>query len=170
MPNMKQAISKHNTKVANRENQNQIEPGCNCNGGVESCPLGGQCLTDKLVYKSTVNEEDSTVNTYTGLTCNTFKQRFYGHTYSFNHRVTDEKKTTTLSTHIWSLKDQGKNYDISWSIIDRAKEFDPTTRKCRLCLKEKYYIIFRPEGASLNKRSELFSTCRHRLRQLLANT
>ena len=35
---------------------------------------------------------------------------------------------------------------------------------------EKFYILFRPEGATLNKRSELFSTCRHRLSQLLENT
>ena len=37
-----------------------------------------------------------------------------------------------------------------------------------LCLREKFCIIFKPEGASLNGRSELFSTCRHRL--LLDNT
>ena len=39
-----------------------------------------------------------------------------------------------------------------------------------LCIREKYFIIFQPEGASLNSRSELFTTCRHRKKQLLANT
>ena len=78
--------------------------------------------------------------------------------------------STTLSSHIWDLKDKNENYEINCSIIDRAKEFNPDTKKCRLCIKEKYYIIFQPEGASLNDRSELYSTCRHRKKKLLANT
>ena len=36
-----------------------------------------------------------------------------------------------------------------------------------LCLKEKFYIIFNPAGASLNQRTELFSVCRHRQDMLL---
>ena len=46
-----------------------------------------------------------------------------------------------MSTHVWDLKDKNEEYEISWSIIDRANDFNPATRKCRLCLKEKYYII-----------------------------
>ena len=127
-------------------------------------------MIDKVVYKATVEEECGIVNTYTGLTGNSFKKRWYGHTNSFRHRNEDENKTTTLSTHVWKLKDSEKNFEIQWSIIDRAKIFNPTTRKCQLCLKEKFHIIFQPEGATLNKRSELFSVCRHRLGQLLENT
>ena len=65
---------------------------------------------------------------------------------------------------------QTKKFEISWSVVDRARDFDPVNKKCRLCLKEKYHIIFQPSGATLNQRSELFSTCRHRLRKTLANT
>ena len=72
--------------------------------------------------------------------------------------------------HVWDLKQRDQNYEIKWSIVDRASDFNPTTRKCRLCLKEKFYIIFQPEGATLNRRSELFTTYRHRLRLTLANT
>ena len=89
------------------------------------------------------------------------------HTSSFRNR--DEGHSTTLSSHIWNLEDTGKNYDLKWRIIDRGKKFNPSSRKCNLCLKEKYHIIFQPSGASLNKRSELFSTCRHRWQQLLEN-
>ena len=80
------------------------------------------------------------------------------------------KNPTTLSTHVWDLKERNKNFDLSWSIIDRAKNFNPATRKCNLCIKEKYYIIFHHQGATLNERSELYSTYRHRLKQTLANT
>ena len=78
------------------------------------------------------------------------------------------KHSTTLSTYIWKLKDSKTKYKISWRIMDRAPCFNPITRTCRLCLKEKYYIMFKPDGATLNDRNEFYSTCRHRLKQLLA--
>ena len=169
MPNVKKSISRHNTKVARQEEQQgeqQPEPGCNCRTG--PCPMNGNCLVDKLVYKATVRDENNTVQTYTGLTANTFKDRYYGHSHSFNHY--NPNNSTTLSTHIWDLKHQGKRYDLEWESIDRAQPFNPTTRKCRLCQREKYYILFLPEGATLNKRQELYNTCRHRLKDLLTNT
>ena len=97
-----------------------------------------------------------------------FKKRYYGHRHSFKNR--NSEHSTTLSSHIWNLKDKNENYSIKWKVIDRASKFNPITRKCRLCIKEKYHIIFQPEGATLNERSELFSTCRHRLDKLLENT
>ena len=170
MPNVKKSISRHNTKVARQEEQDgeqqPAEPGCNCRKG--PCPMNGNCLVDKLVYKATVRDENNTVQTYTGLKANTFKDRFYGHTHSFNHQNPDN--STTLSTHIWDLKNQGKWYYLEWETIDIAQPFNPTTRKCRLCQREKYYILFLPEGATLNKRQELYNTCRHRLKELLTNT
>ena len=120
-----------------------------------------------MIYKATVTDEDNNVSTYTGLTRNSFKSRYNGHKYTFSHR---DASSTTLSTHLWKLKDKNKQYNVNWKLIDRAPDFNPITRKCRLCLKEKFYIIFQPEGASLNTRSELYSTCRHRLRLLLRNT
>ena len=168
MPNMKAAISKHNSQVKrNLETEPEPEPGCNCRAGEEQCPLDGKCLTEKVVYRATVNENSGSVNTYTGLTSQTFKARFYSHTNSFKYR--DGDNSTTLSTHTWNLKDQNENFDINWEIIDKAQPFNPSTRKCRLCQQEKFYILFDSEGATLNKRSKLYSTCRHRLRDLLNN-
>ena len=120
---------------------------------------------DHVVYRPTNADENQNVNTYTGLSSNTFKKRFDSHTFSFRNRG---KNSTTLSTHVWDLSDKNKNYNIKWELIDRAPEFNPTNRKCRLCNKEKFHIIFQPEGATLNTRSELFSTCRHRKRLLLS--
>ena len=59
---------------------------------------------------------------------------------------------------------------ISRKILMKSKSFNTTKRTCYLCLKEKFCIMFRPEGASLNSRSEFFATCRHRLKPLLGNT
>ena len=115
--------------------------------------------------RATVTDENKNVNTYTGLSSYTFKKRYDGHTYTFKKRV---QNSTTLSTHVWDLQDERKKHDIKWELIDRAPELNPSSRKCRLCDKEKFYIIFQPEGATLNSRSELFSTCRHRKRLLLS--
>ena len=102
------------------------------------------------------------------LTRNAFKKRHNAHKHSFRHM---DVNSTMLSTHLWKLSDEGINHDISWKIIDRAQDFNPITRKCNLCLKEKFHIIFQPEVATLNYISELFSTtCKHRLRLLLSNT
>ena len=131
-------------------------------------PLDGGCLIDSVVYGAEVTDENQNLETYTGLTSNTFKKRFYKHRSSFLHE--DEEHETTLSSHIWSLKRNHQKYDIEWHIKDRATPFNPVSRKCRLCIREKYYIIFEPEGASLNQRSKLFTTCRHRLSKLLVNT
>ena len=167
MGNFKQKIGAHNSRVQ-KLSQPVVPPGCNCTGQMGPCPLDGGCLLDSVVYGAEVIDENQNLETYTGLTSNTFKKRFYGHRSSFLHE--DEEHETTLSSHIWSLKRNHQKYDIEWHIKDRAKPFNPVSRKCRLCLREKYYIIFEPEGASLNQRSELFSTCRHRLSKLLVNT
>ena len=53
--------------------------------------------------------------------------------------------------------DEGKRFNIDCKIIDIGAEFNPTVRKCRMCDKEKYHMIFQPEGATHNLRSELFS-------------
>ena len=118
-----------------------------------------------MIYRATVKDENQNIETYTGLTRNTFKKRYNGHTNSFNHRGGN---STPLSSHLW-IRDENKIFDISWNIVDQAQEFKPENRKCRLCTKEKYYIIFRPEGASLIRRPERFTACRHRKRLLLEN-
>ena len=169
MPNMGKVISRHNHQVVNQQEVQPTPPGCNCRGGPAGCPLNGACQTTSLVYESTVTREDNHhQETYTGLTEGTFKERLGGHRYDFRHQSPDH--STTLSTYIWKLKNQGIPYNISWQVITRSSSFDPTTRSCQLCLKEKYYIMFRPEGASLNDRRELYATCRHRLKPLLTNS
>ena len=140
---------------------------CSCKANGETCPLGGQCLTDKLVYRAKVEDQNGNTEFYTGLTANSFKKRLYGHNSDFRNREND---CTTLSTHVWSLKDSNLNFYINWEIAATAEPFNPATKKCQLCLTEKYLIMFKPEGATLNSRSEMFATCRHRTKLLLQNT
>ena len=108
---------------------------------------------------------DNKTEYYTGIADNNFKERFNGHKTTLNN--SDKRNKTTLSQHIWELKDSGKNFNLTWSIVQNAPIFNHTTKKCRLCNIEKLLIMFQPDGATLNDRSELYSTCRHRLKNTL---
>ena len=168
MPNMKEVISTHNSKVS-QQREHQPPPGCNCRGGVATCPLDGACLTPGVIYEAKVTRKDNYESEfYTGVTVGPFKQRVYGHNYDLRHQ--SQRTSTCLSKYVWGLKDEGIDYDITWKIIARGRGFNPTTRSCQACLKEKFYIMFRPEGATLNARSEFYGTCRHRKKLLLENT
>ena len=172
MPNMKENLGRHNMNVNKNECEQQFPHGCNCRGGVTECPLEGSCLTPGVVYQATVTTHDGNPpETYTGLTAGQFKNRYNKHSSDFNNEK--QKKSTELSKHVWKLKEKNTPHSISWKIIAKTKPFtpyNPTRRSCQLCLKEKYCIMFRPEGASLNSRNEIFSTCRHRRKELLENT
>ena len=136
---------------------------CNCRKKDE-CPLKGQCLSRSVVYQATVKSDDAT-ETYVGLTGNDFKSRYNNHTSTF--RDSNKKLSTELSKHIWSLKDKGKNFTIDWKILGKAKTYSNITKKCNLCTLEKFFIICKPNIASLNKRSELINKCRHQNKYLL---
>ena len=164
MPSMAQAVSRHNTRLA-RQDQAELQPARSCNcSGQDLCPVNGQCLKGPVVYRAAVTSDNRT-EYYTGIAGNNFKERVNRHNYDIRHST--ERHATTLANHIWDLKDMGSEYELDWSLIDKAPIFNHTTGKCRLCLKEKWYIMFRPEGATVNSRSEFYSTCRHRLKNLL---
>ena len=95
--NIKQKISAHNSKVR-RQSQPQIPPGCYCTGQMGPCPLDGHCLVEPVVYGAEVVDSDPKSETYTGLTSNTFKKRFYKHRSSFQHE--DQEHESILSKHI----------------------------------------------------------------------
>ena len=120
------------------------------------------------MYQATVTRTDSGhTETYTGLTGATFKKRYNQHMHDF--RTPKNETSTTLSKYVWKLKKEQVPYTISWKKLANGRVFNSVTKTCQLCLKEKYLIIFSPEGATLNRRNELFNTCRHRLTNLLSN-
>ena len=112
--------------------------------------------------------DDFTFETYTGLTEGPFKQRLYGHNADFKKKK--QRNRTMLSKYIWYLKDNKIPYQLSWSILGRAKGFNPVTGVCRLCLLEKYFIMYNSKDATLNSRHELFNSCRHKWKHTLGKT
>ena len=161
---MASIIAKNNSKVLNSSNeQTPQNEKCNCRNKNE-CPLPGKCQTSSLIYQATV-ETGNSKETYIGLTANTFKVRFGGHKSSFIKEA--RKKETTLSKHIWTLKEKNENYTISWKILCKAQPFSQVTGLCQLCTREKFLIVFKPELGTLNSRNEMLSSCRHKRTNLL---
>ena len=162
---MKQIISNHNKALCKKNDSQEPTKSCNCRQN-KTCSLDGKCLTTGIIYQATVTREDNgKEDTYIGLTDNTFKTRYNGHTSSFNNERS--RYSTTLSHHIWSLKDENVPHNIKWKAIKRSNSYSTSSKTCNLCLQEKYFIICKPEMSSLNNRNELASECRHKKRHLL---
>ena len=166
MPSVKQIIDGHNKTILKKESQppqDQAEKACNCRNKNE-CPLEGACLTKEIIYQATVVSDNST-ETYIGATSTEFKTRWRNHQVSFKSEK--RKNDTELSKHLWKLKSERKNFALKWKILAKAKAYTNITKRCNLCLTEKYFIITKPHLATLNKRNELISTCRHKRKYIL---
>ena len=128
-------------------------------------PLNGECLQSGVIYQAEVTSENRK-ETYIGLTATEFKKRYSNHKTSFN----DEKKksATELSKHIWDLKNAKKDFSIKWRIITKANPYNPATKRCNLCIAEKFFILLKPDLCTLNKRNEIMTKCRHQNNHLLS--
>jgi hypothetical protein len=167
MANIAQTIKAHNKYTLSRPPADHQARECNCPRG-RVCPLAGKCLTKSIVYQATVETSDGNPKqTYVGLTENQFKTRYNNHTATFRNPA--KRLSTELSKHIWGLKDSNIDYNLKWEILQKAKPYSSATKRCNLCITEKYYIIYEPHKATLNRRNELVSTCRHSGKHLLAN-
>ena len=177
--NAKQIIDNHNKQILKsytqakdtataNPNTIQNKKTYNCRQK-NTCPLEGNCLQSSVIYQATVTRNDNnTTETYIGLTENDFKTRYRNHTASFRH--SKHRNSTELSKHIWTLKDNNIEHYISWRILSSHSPYNSSSKRCNLCLKEKFLIIYRPKLSTLNKRNELVSSCRHRNKALLHNS
>ena len=162
---MRGQVSRHNNKLLAGDTVEQVDP-CVCRDF--PCPLNGLCETRNVVYQASVTTpDDGHTEHYVGVT-NHFKSRYGGHRSDMNH--SDGRKNSTLAKYVWTLKDANRQFDISWRIIDRGPLWSNVTRRCLLCDKEKFFIIYKRDMATLNSRREMFNTCRHRLSNLLSKT
>jgi hypothetical protein len=161
MPNMKTIISGHNKKLLRNDSTNlKINGQCNCRNP-EECPLDKKCLAQAIVYKASVTTSiHKTPKVYFGATELPFKFRFRNHEQSFKNP--NKRNDTQLAKHIWELKEKGSDFQIKWEIQRQCSPYQCGSRRCDLCLSEKYVILLHNDRDLLNKRSELMSSCRHR--------
>ena len=109
-------------------------------------------------YKCKVTTATSNAS-YIGLTANPFKTRYGQHRHSFTNEAL--KHSTSLSSHIWKLNEQNMDYQLSWSILCKARSYPGGGNQCDLCTMEAKHILF-DRDKLLNKRDELVTSCRHR--------
>ena len=157
MTNVRGLITWNNAH-GTRNAQPNATDGCNCRNK-DTCPLQKQCTTKNVVYKATVTTDD-TAKEYIGMTSNTFKERYRNHAKSFQTKKYSNE--TELSNYVWQLQEKNKPFNISWSIVKKATPYTGGSKRCNLCLEEKFCILKANKQNLLNKRSELVSTCRHK--------
>ena len=124
-------------------NRNILNPivksyGCNCRVK-SSCPLNGECLTPKIIYRANVsNDANNDKKFYFGLEDMPFKERYRNHTRDFKHEKYEN--STELVKYIWKLKRSNINFSIKYSITSKVGG-NPSSIICQLCLTEKLWII-----------------------------
>ena len=74
---------------------------------------------------------------------------------------------TELSKHLWKLKEKKEGYTISWNILAKARAYTNATKRCNLCMTQKFFILSNPQMATPNKLNELISNCTHRRKYIL---
>lgn len=166
MDNIGKIIKQHNNKIISEKPTKNAKT-CNCRTK-NTCPLNAKCLATNIIYNAEVTTNISnTSHNYIGLTEGTFKNRLNSHNLSFTKEK--YKNATELSKHIWSLKAKNAEYTVKWSKIATAAAYNNHSKRCNLCLTEKFYIITSRLPNLLNKRSELISKCRHENKFYLKN-
>ena len=106
-----------------------------------------------------VSAENEPEWTYIGCSATSLKLRMNNHRCDF--RNVGRRNATTLSAHVWSLKDAGKDPDVVFRVLGKAKPYSPVSGKCRLCTMEKLFIARGDERVMLNKKSEIGNKCHH---------
>ena len=131
--------------------------------------MEGKCRSEDIIYKCVASAIGHRQRAYLGTAEGELKHRFYTHKKSFRNR--HYATETSLSIYIWEMKDK---YDITpnlkWYIIKSVPRYSNISKRCMLCLHEKYEILNCPDQEELlNKRSELVLKCRHINKFLLSN-
>ena len=164
-PNLANIISSHNKSVIAKK-EAVATPACNCTK--TACPLDGKCRTSAVIYKATVKTTDpAKTKSYVGCAETDFKTRFYNHKSSFN--IETHRSKTTLSQYVWKLREENEDFQLKWSLETQSKPYRCGTRKCNLCIDEKFAIFNSKPEETLNKRTEIANKCRHRSKFKLKN-
>ena len=159
LPNFGNIINSHNKRILSDESATtSIAP---------TTSSTGNCLQKNVIYHCKVTTADNaTVSNYIGCTENTFKYRLYKHRNSFKCKT--KINSTELSKCVSEHKNNNTTPILEWSTMDQANPRGNGSKRCPLCLTEKFHIIY-SKLSILNKRSELVSKCRHENKFYLSN-
>ena len=144
---MNQIISSHNAKI--QADHSKTLRDTNQHGREQS-----------IIYRAKITREDTgATKPSTSLSGSPFKARWYGHINNIrNYDPNDGSYGKQISRYVADLNSRKIPSTITWSIINRALTYNPVTKSCRLSLLEKFLIMFKFSTATLNVKSEFFSS------------
>ena len=67
------------------------------------------------------------------------KKRFGNHKKSFEGKKYCDD--TEFSKEVWKIKQKRRNFSIKWKILKQHPAYDPVSKRCVPCLKEKLAIL-----------------------------
>ena len=71
-------------------------------------------------------------------------------------KLEHKRTSTTLSQHVWKLKNKNINFNIKREIVKKVKPFAPNDKVCKLCLQEELSILrFAPSVRGSEKISHM---------------
>ena len=158
----------HNHKVlTDKPNETGIN-NFNCRN-TDTCPVPNSCQTKYIIYQVNIDCDIAgwKQKIYLCSCETTFKDLSGNHKKSFNH--VKHKHDTEQSKEFWEIKKHNETPKITWKIIRICRSYYPNSKRCLLCLNEKYEIAIYKGENLLNKRTEKINTCRHRSKNRLAN-
>ena len=170
LPNMGRKVANDNNMVLKTytNGNHKTLATCNCQKSKKhECPVPGECNENGVIYEAKVTTSDGKTESYVGL-AKKFKQRYSKHKKAIKDREADGQ--TSLSRYIWDRKDRQLSPVVTWRFLERnIPDFNPVSAKCKLCTREKFQIVLNPNVATLNQRTEMFASCRHKEAYLLGD-
>ena len=132
MINISSVTKQHNCKVLSTKNVDRLSH-CRNKG---NCPLNGKCLQTCVVYKADVITNKGS-HIYYGAGDGEFiwvqyPQKFISQSTS--------RARYGIFNHIWQLKYKDINFTLKLKIVAYASTYRCASRRCNLCLTEKYVI------------------------------
>ena len=100
--NLDQIINSHNKKVLSKTISEASVKKCNCQGGIQTCPVEGECLLIDNIYEATVIAENIDTKQYDGSATTTLKK--INSNIKNDFKISSRRKATKLSGYVWELK------------------------------------------------------------------
>ena len=144
---MTQIINSHNRKAKQPKKEEGLS--CNCRQK-DDCPIDGKCHAMNTVCKCIASVPTKPDKSHRGLSEVESKKRYYNHRKSFRNQ--HYQLETMLSSYVWEKKptiDQIPS--LKWSIITVLPAYSNITKRCQLCLYEKYAIFTYPDPEIMSK-------------------
>ena len=75
---------------------------------------------------------------------------------------------SVLSEKVKQIQNQNIEFNVTFKVLENRSSYKPESKRCELCIAEKFHIIYSKLENILNKKNEVISKCQHRSKFKLA--